>query len=82
MCSVTLIYLLLVYIQFQCLSGIVFVVEEKLLYISPVQLSLLKKNHFKVKLFVVLVSIDITVSAKKSTLGREMAWLIFVKQVI
>ena len=65
-CSVTLIYLLLVYIQSQCLTGIVFVVEEKLLHISPVQLSLLKKKYFQVKLFVVLASIDITVSAKKS----------------
>ena len=43
-CSVTLIYLLLVYIQSQCLTGIVFVVEEKLLYISPVQLSLIDKK--------------------------------------
>ena len=37
-------YLLLVYIQSQCLTGIVFVVEEKLLYISPVQLSLIDKK--------------------------------------
>ena len=87
----TLIYLLLVYIQSQCLTGIVFVVEEKLLYISPVQLSLIDKKK-SVKPFVVLASIDIIIFENKSkqihlqkqqcqlTIGSQMA--LVVEQVI